>query len=111
MNNQKFRTSQEFTFNTEEGGKAFIRNDTNAAKEALEYYRKACIKLYIGPSSNATNLLKSDTLEFSVDLLSLKEITIFSKLLGSFELYRHITFTGEIDRHSLNRKPIVSSRP
>lgn len=79
--------SNNFNFNR------LMKSPSNSNKpylEAIEYYKKLCLKTYTTQNSNFVNTLKNESLNLFLESYNLKEINIINKIIGSYYYFKQI---------------------
>jgi len=61
---------------------------------AVDFYKKLCLKLYISTNSLFVNLLKQESMNLCLDLITLKEMNLINKTIGKFNYFKHICLSG-----------------
>ena len=67
--------------------------------EALEQYKKLCLKSYSGQNNSILNLIKQENLNLYLENYSLKEIIILNKIIGENFYFKQIII-APFDIHS-----------
>lgn len=85
-----------------------MKSPTNANKpylEAIEQYKKLCLKTYATLNSNFINTLKQESLNIFLDSYGLKEINVINKIIGSYYYFKQIVLAP----FDINRKNIKNT--
>jgi len=84
---------------------ALVRSNSSSRfySEAIEQYKKLCLKSYSGHNNSILNLLKQENLNLYLDNYSSKEISILNKIIGENFYFKQILLAPS-DLNSKNNK-------
>jgi hypothetical protein len=88
------------------GKSQFVKNSPGTSKpylEAVEQYKKLCLKTTMGPNNNFLTALKQEGLSLFLENYSLKEIAITNKIIGSHFYFKQLILAPS-DTTSKSRK-------
>lgn len=74
-------------------GKSQLKSSPTGVKpylEAVEQYKKLCLKTTLGPNNNFLTALKQEGLSLFLENFSLKEIAITNKIIGSHFYFKQL---------------------
>jgi hypothetical protein len=76
-----------------------IQNNAKPYLQAMEDYRKLCLKTYSAPNNNFITTLKQESLNMYLDSYNLKEINVINKIIGEYHYFKQIIL-APYDIHS-----------
>jgi hypothetical protein len=83
----------------------YVKSPTNNHKpylEAVDQYKKLCLKVYATENPSFVSVLKNESLNICLDVYNLKEISIMNKIIGSFYYFKQIVL-APCDVNSKNK--------